>query len=129
VYAGKVRKVRGALTLFALPSARPHPRLGLAVGTRVGGAVVRNRWKRTIREAFRLNQHGLPRSTPEGAEPPGSYDFIVSVRCPPGTRPWPLAAVAKALLEMAHDADREWRRRTRRDAPDSSALPPPGPSP
>lgn len=35
-------------------------RLGLAVSKKVGNAVVRNCWKRRIREAFRLQQHELP---------------------------------------------------------------------
>ncbi len=38
-----------------------HPRLGLAIATRVfGSAVARNRIKRLARESFRLNQHTLP---------------------------------------------------------------------
>lgn len=44
-------------------------RLGLAVGRRVGAAVVRNRWKRAVREAFRLNRHELN----------ASHDIVVSV--------------------------------------------------
>lgn len=33
------------------------PRLGLVVSKKVGGAVVRNRARRLLREAYRLHQH------------------------------------------------------------------------
>ncbi len=48
-------------------------RLGLSVGKRVGGAVVRYRIKRLIREAFRLSQHELP----------AGLDIICVARTPP----------------------------------------------
>ena len=41
------------------PNRLSFPRLGIAVGKRVGKAVERNRLKRIIREVFRLNKAAL----------------------------------------------------------------------
>jgi ribonuclease P protein component len=41
------------LTMFVLRNDRPMSRLGVAATRRLGGAVVRNRAKRLIREVFR----------------------------------------------------------------------------
>ena len=43
-------------TLFVLPNRRPIGRLGIAATKKLGGAVVRNRAKRLIREVFRRNK-------------------------------------------------------------------------
>jgi ribonuclease P protein component len=46
--------------VFGHPNGLPYPRLGLSVSKRLGGAVVRNRWKRLLREAFRQVRPQLP---------------------------------------------------------------------
>lgn len=48
------------LVLHACRNQLGHSRLGLSVSRRVGGAVVRNRWKRRIREAWRRQRDQLP---------------------------------------------------------------------
>lgn len=57
------------LRACALRRGHGRSRLGLSISRRVGGSVVRNRWKRAVREAFRLNRHRLR----------AAYDIVVSV--------------------------------------------------
>ena len=52
----------GLVRMYGAANDLGHPRLGLTVSRRVGGAATRNRWKRVLREAFRLAQHDLPRA-------------------------------------------------------------------
>lgn len=61
VYRGKHYAGDGVLVIRAIRNDVDHTRLGLSVSKKVGNAVVRNRWKRLIREAFRKQQIDIPR--------------------------------------------------------------------
>jgi ribonuclease P protein component len=76
------------LILYACENGLEHPRLGCSVSKKVGNAVVRNRYKRLFREAFRLTQHDLP---------PG-LDLILIPR--PGAEPT-LTALKESLVNLA----------------------------
>jgi len=56
--------------LRAAPNGLDHPRLGLTVGKKVGGSVVRNRVKRRLREAYRLNRERFPTG----------YDIVIGAK-------------------------------------------------
>ena len=60
VLAGGLRVSDGLLTLYMAKNDCGCPRLGVSVGKSCGGAVVRNRIKRLLREAFRQSQDRIP---------------------------------------------------------------------
>ena len=53
--------------LHALPNGLSRNRLGIKVGKKIAGAVGRNRIKRLVREAYRLNEN----------KPPVCCDYVV----------------------------------------------------
>jgi ribonuclease P protein component len=84
----------GCLLIFGAANDLPHPRFGLSVSRKVGNAVARNRWKRLIREAFRLTRAKLP----------SGIDLVV---IPRSTKPPELAALMESLPRLARRIEKK----------------------
>ena len=60
VYRGGGRRASGQFVLFYRPNRGPQSRFGTSVKKALGGAVVRNRIRRRIREILRRNYLEIP---------------------------------------------------------------------
>jgi ribonuclease P protein component len=110
VFAANVRATAGPLVVWGAPNDVGHPRLGLAVSRRAGNAVVRNRIRRLLREAFRLRQHHL-------ASRDRGYDLVIGVR---RHEPLNLAQYEQAVLEAARAVERSWSKKLKRTSRDGN---------
>ncbi len=119
VYAGRMSVAAGPLVLYGLPRADQTAalRLGLSVSRRVGNAVVRNRWKRRLRDVFRRLRPRLP----------AGLDLVVVVRA---AGPPPAAAPGVNLIErLLLDLTERLVRKIDRQAAGARPLPKLPPSP
>ena len=90
----------GLVRMYGAANDLDHPRLGLTVSRRLGGAIERNIWKRALREAFRLAQRDLP-----------ACDLV----CIPQRDAVPnVARLVESLPKLARRIDVELRRRSAR---------------
>ena len=87
MYAKGRSGVSSCLVVYFRPNRRGHNRLGVTVSTKLGGAVVRNRVRRRLREIFRLAQPRMKQG----------YDVI-------------LVARNRAASADYHELERDFRR-------------------
>lgn len=113
VYEARVQRARGPLMVYGRPNGLTRSRLGLSVGRRVGGATVRNKAKRVVREAFRLSQREIP----------VGLDFVVSVRPRRGDEGLELEECRGILVDLAGAIAREWERRKQREESTDGGVP------
>lgn len=100
VYSRRCSASDGLLLIFICANECEHARLGLSVSRKVGSAVARNRWKRLLREAFRLSR----------AELPSGIDLVAIPRT--GVEP-ALEPLQRSLVRLAEKAVAKLARQTR----------------
>jgi ribonuclease P protein component len=88
------------LVVRAVANELPMARLAVSLSRKVGSAVVRNRWKRLIREAFRLQQHALP----------AGLDLVVRPRQGAAAN---AAAISQSLVQLVQRVARRVRKERR----------------
>lgn len=98
VYALRNSVADAWLVLYAAPNDLGLTRIGLSVSRKVGGAVVRNRWKRLLREAFRLSRQRLSLG----------FDLVVIPRAP---APPTLAELQSSLVKLSQRAQTKLARK------------------
>ena len=82
-----------SMVIYCRKNRLGHNRLGLTASVKLGGAVVRNRCRRRLREVYRLEKPQLKTG----------YDIILVARSRTATAPWP--ELQKQFRRLCRKAD------------------------
>ena len=88
LYAKGKSSVSPALAVYVRPNRRRENRLGITVGTKVGKAVRRNKVRRRLREAYRINEGRMT----------SGWDIVVVARVRAAYAPY--AELERELLRL-----------------------------
>lgn len=118
VYDARMKKAGSGFAVFTMPNGKAFHRLGLAVAKRGGTGVDRNRVKRLIREAFRLEQGSFTTEITESTEGKRGeegenarcYDIIVAASGD-AAKSLTLEGARGTLRGLVAQSDKAWRKR------------------
>lgn len=110
VFANRQSAAGAWIVIYGRANGLDYNRLGLVISRRLGSAVRRNRFKRLVREAFRLTK----------SEQPAGWDLLVlpklpkrvrGQKTPPPAPAWTFDGMKKEMVRLVHQVAQRHRPR------------------